>query len=162
MSTFFGLFFTFFQLKQECINFLVLTSITKYNELSGSRQQKCIVSQFQRLEGLKSSYQQSLAPSETCRGILPCLFPTCGGLLVWHSLVWKHTTPIFAFVITCVITYVAFSMYVHVSSHGRHLIRHQSHWIWRRKWQPSPVFLPGECLGQRGLEGYSPWSHRHD
>ena len=28
---------------------------------------------------------------------------------------------------------------------------------WRRKWQPSPVFLPGESQGQRNLEGYSPW-----
>jgi len=25
----------------------------------------------------------------------------------------------------------------------------------RRSWQPTPVFLPGEC-GQRSLEGYSP------
>ena len=28
---------------------------------------------------------------------------------------------------------------------------------WRRKWQPSPVFLPGEFHGQRSLVGYSPW-----
>ena len=27
---------------------------------------------------------------------------------------------------------------------------------WRRKWQPSPVFLPGESHGQRSLGGYSP------
>ena len=27
---------------------------------------------------------------------------------------------------------------------------------WRRKWQPTPVFLPGESYGQRSLEGYSP------
>ena len=27
---------------------------------------------------------------------------------------------------------------------------------WRRKWQPTPVFLPGEFCGQRSLEGYSP------
>ena len=30
---------------------------------------------------------------------------------------------------------------------------------WRRKWQPTPVLLPGECHGQRSLEGYSPWGH---
>ena len=24
---------------------------------------------------------------------------------------------------------------------------------WRRKWKPTPVFLPGESLGQRSLEG---------
>ena len=28
---------------------------------------------------------------------------------------------------------------------------------WRRKWQPTPVFLPGEFHGQRSLEDYSPW-----
>ena len=28
---------------------------------------------------------------------------------------------------------------------------------WSRKWQPNPVFLPGESHGQRRLEGYIPW-----
>ena len=27
---------------------------------------------------------------------------------------------------------------------------------WRRKWQPTPVFLPGKSLGQRSLAGDSP------
>ena len=27
---------------------------------------------------------------------------------------------------------------------------------WRRKWQPTPVFLPGESHGRRNLMGYSP------
>ena len=27
---------------------------------------------------------------------------------------------------------------------------------WRRTWQPTPVFLPGESYGQRSLAGYSP------
>ena len=27
----------------------------------------------------------------------------------------------------------------------------------RRKWQPTPVFLPGESHGQRNLSGYGPW-----
>ena len=35
------------------------------------------------------------------------------------------------------------------------------HWIgkipWRRAWQPSAVFLPGEFDGQRSPVGYSPW-----
>ena len=36
---------------------------------------------------------------------------------------------------------------------------------WRGKWQPIPVYLPGESHGQRSLAGYSPWDHkrvRHD
>ena len=28
---------------------------------------------------------------------------------------------------------------------------------WKRAWQPTPVFLPGESHGQRSLVGYSPW-----
>ena len=43
--------------------------------------------------------------------------------------------------------------------------RHKRHefdpWVrktpWRREWQPTPVFLPGESHGQRGLAAYSPW-----
>ncbi|XP_043775896.1 acyl-coenzyme A thioesterase 2, mitochondrial-like isoform X3 [Cervus elaphus] len=31
---------------------------------------------------------------------------------------------------------------------------------WRRKWQPTPVFLPGTFEGQRSLAGYSPWGHK--
>ena len=36
---------------------------------------------------------------------------------------------------------------------------------WRRKWQPTPVFLPGKPHGQRSLAGYIPWGCkrvRHD
>ena len=29
---------------------------------------------------------------------------------------------------------------------------------WRRKWQHTPIFLPGESHGQRSLVGYSPQS----
>ena len=29
---------------------------------------------------------------------------------------------------------------------------------WRREWQPTPVFLPGEFHGQRSRAGYSPWN----
>ena len=28
---------------------------------------------------------------------------------------------------------------------------------WRREWQPTPVFSPGDFHGQSSLEGYSPW-----
>ena len=28
--------------------------------------------------------------------------------------------------------------------------------IWRRAWQPTPVFLPAESHGPRSLAGYSP------
>ena len=31
---------------------------------------------------------------------------------------------------------------------------------WRRKWQPTPVFLPRKSLGQRNLVGYRPWGRK--
>ena len=31
---------------------------------------------------------------------------------------------------------------------------------WGRKWQPTPVFLPGKFRGQRNLVGYSPRGHK--
>ena len=44
-------------------------------------------------------------------------------------------------------------------------MRHKRHgfnpWVrkspWRRAWQPTPVFLPGESHEHRSLGGYSPW-----
>ena len=32
-----------------------------------------------------------------------------------------------------------------------------SNLYWRRKWQPTPAFLPGKSQGLRILVGYSPW-----
>ena len=32
--------------------------------------------------------------------------------------------------------------------------------LWRRKWQPTLVFLPGKFHGWRILIGYSPWGHK--
>ena len=31
---------------------------------------------------------------------------------------------------------------------------------WRRKGQPTPVFLPEKSHGQRSLTGYSSWGHK--
>ena len=31
---------------------------------------------------------------------------------------------------------------------------------WRRQWQLTPVFFPGESHGQRSLVGYSSWGHK--
>ena len=44
----------------------------------------------------------------------------------------------------------------------RHKRRGLDPWVrkilWRRKWQPIPVLLPGKSHGQKSLVGYSPWS----
>ena len=36
----------------------------------------------------------------------------------------------------------------------------QGRFPWRRKWQPTAVFLPGKSHGPRSLAGYSPWGHK--
>ena len=35
------------------------------------------------------------------------------------------------------------------------------HISWRRKWQPTPVLLPGKFQGWRILVGYSSWGHKN-
>ena len=45
--------------------------------------------------------------------------------------------------------------------HRRHIF---NPWVrkipWRRKRQPTPVFLPGKSHGREAWQGYSPWGHR--
>ena len=55
-------------------------------------------------------------------------------------------------------------MIKNLPANGKRLRRHRfDPWVrknlWRRKWQPTPVFLPGESLGQRDSDitvGYRP------
>ena len=46
----------------------------------------------------------------------------------------------------------------------KHLPTMQETWVgkisWRRKWQPTPVLLPGKSHGLRNLVGYSPWGRK--
>ena len=39
-------------------------------------------------------------------------------------------------------------------------IQKKDEYSWRRKWQSTPVLLPGKSYGQRSLAGYSPWGHK--
>ena len=32
--------------------------------------------------------------------------------------------------------------------------------LWKRKWQPTPIFLPGEFHGQKSLAGYNQWDRK--
>ena len=34
------------------------------------------------------------------------------------------------------------------------------HTVWRRRWHPTPVLLPGKSHGQRSLVGCSPWGRK--
>ena len=52
----------------------------------------------------------------------------------------------------------------HACQCRRHRRRRFNPWVrkmpWRRKCQPSSVFLPGKSHRQRSLAGYSPWGHK--
>ena len=80
--------------------------------------------------------------------------------------------PIYMCVCVCVYIYT----YIFIYAHG-HLMglvvkecdclcrRCRRHWFdpwiekipWKRRWQPTLIFLPGESHGLRSLVGYSPW-----
>ena len=55
-----------------------------------------------------------------------------------------------------------------VAQTAKHLCTMWETWVqslgqkipWGRKWQPSPVFLPGESHGWRSLVGYSSLGHK--
>ena len=45
--------------------------------------------------------------------------------------------------------------------HKRHRFHpYNSKIPWSKKWQPTPVFLPGKFHGQRKFVAYSPWGHK--
>ena len=49
---------------------------------------------------------------------------------------------------------------IHLQGRGRRFDPWVRKTPWRRKWRPTPVFLPGKSHGQRSLEGYSAWGHK--
>ena len=61
--------------------------------------------------------------------------------------------------------YVTSHWYFNCHFHDCHCDEHlylfvgQSGFPWRRKGQPTPVFLPGKSHEQRSLAGCSPWGH---
>ena len=46
---------------------------------------------------------------------------------------------------------------VHGVAKSRTQLSHFTFMHWRRKWQPTPVFLPGESQGQESLVGCRLW-----
>ena len=47
-----------------------------------------------------------------------------------------------------------------VTPEPRKFLAHNKHSPWSRKWQPTPVLLPGKFHGLRSLVGYSPWGRK--
>ena len=103
---------------------------------------------------------------------VPRLGPHCGqwfarrlkkatSLLCWHSFLLKGSLKSTA---KRWASPVAQSIKNLASPWRRHRRYSSDPWLrkilWRRKWPPTPVFLPGKFHGQRSLEGYSPWGRK--
>ena len=76
----------------------------------------------------------------------PGIFPTQGlNLHLSHHLHWQEDSSVLVLIIVC----LQCRRPVFVPWVGKI--------CWIRKWQPTPVFLPGEFHRQRSLAGYRPW-----
>ena len=71
-------------------------------------------------------------------------------VIVLAELYFRQSVPL-------LICMTALSSFIH---HFPFLKEIRNQVIWRRKWQPAPVFLPRKSRGQRSLVGHSPWHYR--
>ena len=92
-------------------------------------------------------------------------------LVAWNSGFWPLNCSLYiywniiAFCVSfcCTTKWICY-MYTHTYTHTHthiyiytHTHTHTHTDPWRRKWQPTPVFLPGKFHGQKSLVGYCPW-----
>ena len=85
-----------------------------------------------------------------------------------HSVTKGHERPGRRSVRSWRLTYIHYNSGKESACQCRtHRTRRVNPWVrkiqedsWRRKWQPTPVFLPEESHGQRALAGYSPWGRK--
>ena len=106
-----------------------------------------------------------IAPHHSNHGTSLCSASvTCFSFFIFTSLnfldsiyKWYHT--VFAFVWLISLSIMPSRL------PRRHKRRGLDPWVGRilcsRKWQPTPVFLPGESHGQRSLVVHSPWGHKN-
>ena len=101
-----------------------------------------------------------------CHALLQRVFPIQGSNAhLSHLLHWQvgslplapHWKPVC--VCLCLCAYICGASLI--AQWVKNLPAIQETWVrmipWRRKWQPTPVFLPGESHGERSMAGYSPW-----
>ena len=82
--------------------------------------------------------------------------------LILPFIVWCH---ILSFYVVCLLTncniYLVFRLH---SGKDPACQCKFNPWVgkipWRRKWQPTPIFLPGKSYWERSLVGYSPWCYK--
>ena len=105
-------------------------------------------------------------------------------IVIYHMIIWKLPWPFRAYILLCKMLKFWLELHYQINLdnlsgfswwlNGKEPIcqckRHGfDPWVGklplRRKWQLTAVFLPGNPMDRRSLEGYSPWGHkrvRHD
>ena len=78
----------------------------------------------------------------------------CFGIICWKD--YPFLTVSGAFEVNPLLIYMWVYFWT-LYSVPLHLSLYQQPWYDRRKWQPTPVFLPGKSHDRRSLVGYSPW-----
>ena len=85
----------------------------------------------------------------------------------WFDLHWSPLKDYFFFKTNILLDYILFTMLFPLDFPGGSDGKASAYSAgdpesisWRRKWQPTPVFLPGKSHGWRSLVGHSPWSCR--
>ena len=82
-----------------------------------------------------------------CHFLLQRIFQTEGSNLMHCRQILYHLSPQGILYITYIYIYIFF--FSHLAPCGTK--------FWRRKWQPTPVFLPGESQGRGSLVGCHLW-----
>ena len=117
----------------------------------------CLEAEFQCVFNFYFSFQEVIFCSS------PNLFDhSCGLLFLSHIF---NPFLIFLYILNMLILYLGLPWWVSGKESTCQCRRHGfSPWVgrilWRRKWQPTPGFLPGELHGQRSLDSCSPCDHK--
>ena len=82
------------------------------------------------------------------KSLISCIF-----ILKFSALI--SYTHFVRFIPKCYVSFGVIKKWLYCSFPSRCLLL-----LWRRKWQPILVSLPGKSHGQRSLAGYSPWGHK--
>ena len=103
------------------------------------------------------SFAYRISPSELSK-LLPLWLRICEWVQSYSGLCWGAFKEIFWILLP---TYLGLPRWLSGEESACQCKRCEfDPWFgnipWRRKWQPTPVFLPGEFHGQRSLKDYSP------
>ena len=89
---------------------------------------------------------------------------TCNLSELWYRIMLFRTLTLEADFLSSNLTSVAHSCVTWDKVLNLYVPKVLFPWIgkipWKRKWQPTPVFLPGKSHGWRSLLGYSPWGRK--